>query len=169
MLGLASLVLATGVEAQDVTWDYAKDTDFTRFKTYAWVEGRVPLDPFNHQRIVGAVDAQLAAKGFTRVEPTENPDALVAYHAGFARNPEITGFGSGWGGYRYGGSWDVRARVNDVFVGTLIVDIVDAASHTIVWRGVASKQIDPHAKPETRDKQVGKAVQKLFRHYPGAS
>ena len=67
------------------------------------------------------------------------------------------------------GTWDFRARVHDVLVGTLILDIIDASSNTIVWRGVASKQIDPHAKPETGDKQVNKAVEKLFQHYPGGS
>ncbi len=52
-------------------------------------------------------------------------------------------------------------------VGSLVIDIVDARSGTIVWRGTASKDIDIHAKPETRDKQVNRAVKKLFNHYPG--
>jgi hypothetical protein len=167
LAAVTGLVLATNAAAQDVTYDYAKGTDFARFKTYAWTTGHVVNDPISHQRIVTAIETQLAAKGFTKVEMSANPDALVAYHASFARNLEINGFSSGWGDYRFGPDRTARARVEEIVVGTLIVDIVDAQSSTIVWRGYASKDIDFDAKPESRDKQVNKAVEKLFKNYPG--
>jgi hypothetical protein len=167
LVGLAAVVAATSAAAQDVTWDYAKGTDFTRLKTYAWTAGHPLADPLNHQRIVSAIEAQLAAKGFTKVDPAEHPDAMVAYHANFARNFELNEFGSGWGGFHFGGTWTNRAWVEEIVVGSLVVDIVDANTSTIVWRGAASKDIDPLAKPGTRDKQVKRAVEKLFKHYPG--
>jgi len=166
-LVLAGVMMAASAAAQDVSWDYAKGTDFTRFKTYAWTAGNPLPDPLNHQRIVSAIEAQLAAKGFTKVDPAEHPDALVAYHAGFAKNFALNEFGSGWGGFHFGGTWTNRARVEEITVGGLIVDIVDAKADNIVWRGMASKDIDVHAKPGTRDKQVNRAVEKMFRHYPG--
>ena len=39
LVGLAALMVATSAAAQDVTWDYAKGTDFSRLKTYAWTIG----------------------------------------------------------------------------------------------------------------------------------
>jgi Domain of unknown function (DUF4136) len=167
LVGLAGLLLATSAAAQDVTWDYAKGTDFTRLKTYAWTAGQPLADPLNHQRIVSAIEAQLAAKGFTKVDSAEHPDALVAYYAGFAKNFALNEIGSGWGGLHFAGTWTNRARVEEIVVGSMIVDIVDASSSAIVWRGMASKDIDVHAKPGTRDKQVNRAVEKMFRHYPG--
>ena len=166
LVGLAGLLMATSAVAQDVTWDYAKGTDFTRLKTYAWTAGQPLADPLNHQRIVSAIDAQLAASGFAKVDSAEHPDALVAYYAGFAKNFAINEFGSGWGGPHFG-SFTNRARLEEITVGSLVVDIIDASSSTIVWRGMASKDIDVHAKPGTRDKQVNRAVEKLFKHYPG--
>ena len=160
--------MGTTAAAQDVAWDYAKGTDFTRLKTYAWTAGHPLPDPLNHQRIVSAIEAQLAAKGFTRVNPAEQPDALVAYHAGFSRNFAVNEFGSGWAGFHLGGTFTNRARLEEITVGSLIVDIIDAKANAIVWRGTASKDIDVHAKPGTRDKQVNRAVEKMFRHYPGA-
>ena len=167
LVSLAGLLMATSAAAQDVTWAYAKGTDFTRLKAYAWTAGHPRGDPLNHQRIVSAIEAQLAAKGFTKVDPTEHPDALVAYHANFARNFALDEFGSGLGGFPFGGTWTRRARVEEIVVGSLVVDVVDAKSSTIVWRGTASKDIDVHAKPESRDKQVNNVVEKLFRHVPG--
>ena len=167
LVGMAALLVATSGAAQDVTYDYAKGTDFTRLKTYAWTRGTTLSDPLNHQRVVSAIETQLAAKGFTKVEPGTNPDALVAYHASFAKNLEISGFSTGWGGYRYAPTQNNRARVDQIVTGTLIVDIVDTKANTIVWRGIASKDVDLDAKPENRDKQVNKAAEKLFKNYPG--
>ena len=167
LVGLTAVMLATSAAAQDVTWDYAKGTDFSRLKTYAWTAGHPLADPLNDQRVVSAIEAQLAAKGFTKVDPAEHPDALVAYHADLAKNLALDEFGSGLGGLPFGGTWTRRARVEEIVVGSLVVDIIDAGSRTIVWRGTASKDIDVHAKPEDRDKQVNRAVEKLFRHYPG--
>jgi hypothetical protein len=50
--------------------------------------------------------------------------------------------------------------------GTLIVDLVDARTGTIVWRGTITKEINPKAKPEQRDKTINRAAEKLFKNYP---
>ena len=159
-------MLATIVSAQSVTYDFDKSTNFSKFKTYAWVRGTVLNDELNHARIVTAVNAQLAARGFTEVRPTETPDVLVAYHASFDKDLQITGFSSGWGGYRVGGKRTGMARTEQIVTGTLAVDIVDAKTNTIVWRGMATKELDVSAKPEKRSKNINTAVEKVFRNYP---
>jgi hypothetical protein len=37
---------------------------------------------------------------------------------------------------------------------------------TLVWRGVASKTLDPKAKPEKQEKNLRKAVAKVLKNYP---
>lgn len=111
---------------------------------------------------MSAVDRQMALRGFTKVETSANPDVLVAYHATFDSNVQITG--TGWGGPRFGG---VRsATAEEIPVGTLAVDVIDAHAKSIVWRGMATKELDPKAKPEKRDKNINKAAEKLFKNYP---
>ena len=167
LMSLAVLMMvATRAMAQDVTWDYAKGTDFTRLKTYAWTAGHPLPDPMNDQRIVSAIEAQLAAKGFTKVDASDQVDALVAYHAALAKDFALNEFGSG-GGFFFGGTWTNRARLEEITVGSLVVDVVDARSGNIIWRGIATKDIDLNAKPASRDKQVNSAMTKLFKHYPG--
>jgi hypothetical protein len=57
-------------------------------------------------------------------------------------------------------------RTNEIVTGTLIVDLVDARTKTIVWRGTAEKDINPNATPDQRDKNINRATDKLFKNYP---
>jgi hypothetical protein len=164
-LTAASLALLGAITlAQSVTYDFDRSANFASFKTYTWVRGTNLPDQLNHQRIMGAVDAQLALKGLARVD--SNADVLLAYHATFDEDVQISGFSSGWGGYRFGGMRNGTATVDEILVGTLAVDVVDAKTNAIVWRGMATKEIDVKASPEKRDKNINKAAAKLFKDYP---
>ena len=159
-------LLGTTALAQTVTCDYDHTANFATFRTYAWTSGTELADELNHARVVRAIDAVLAAKGLARVEPSANPDVLVAYHASFEKNLEITGSTDGWGPFGLGGGGLGSARVQPVLVGTLVVDISDARTKKIVWRSLTSSDITPTDKPESRDKDVAKATKKMFRNYP---
>jgi hypothetical protein len=168
LLALAAglLLTATAARAQTVTYDYDKAAPFSAFRTYAWVPGTSVPDPLIDKRIVAAIDGELAAKGLRKVDTAADADVVVAYHASFDTNLQITGFGSGWGAYRFGGTRSGTARAEEILVGTLIVDVVDARSRTIVWRGSATKDVNLKADPEKRDKNIARAAAKLFKHYP---
>ena len=163
MLGSAALALmATAAAAQDVTYDYDKSANFSAYKTYAWVEGRNLKDELNHKRIVAAVDAQLAAKGLTKVEPGANPDVLVAYSVSIGQDVQISGYAPG---YRPAARWG-SARTERILVGALGVEIVDTKTKTAVWRAIAQKDLDENASPEKREKNLNKATAKMFEKYP---
>lgn len=152
--------------AQNITFDFDRSANFGKFKTYTWVRGTNVADELNHKRVTRAIETQLAAKGLSPVQATENPDLLVAYHATFDNDIQINGFSSGFGPYRFGGTRSGTAIVDEILVGTLAVDLVDASSKTIVWRGVAVKEVNVKANADKRDKNINKAAEKLFRHYP---
>jgi hypothetical protein len=165
LIGTALMALSsTTAFAQEVTYDFDKSADFSKLQSYVWVRGTPVTDEFNHKRIVAAIDQQLAAKGLGKVDGKANADAYLAYHAAFSRNLEING--SGWGGYRFGPARSGSARVEEIVVGTLVVDIIDAKTGTILWRGIASKELDVNASPEKRDKNINRAAEKLFKKYP---
>jgi hypothetical protein len=164
---LAAL-LSTTASAQSVTYDYDRATNFASLKTYTWVRGHELSDDLNHKRIVDAIDAQLAARGMVKVEPGANPDVLVAYHVSFGRELEINGYSSGWGGYRAGPRTG-SARVEEVVVGALAVDLIDAKTKSILYRGIATKEVDTKASPEKRDRNINRAAEKLFKELPSGS
>ena len=164
---MAALVLAGTIAfAQNVSYDFDASTNFAALKTYAWVRGTPLTDEINHRRVVGAIEAQLALRGLTRLETSANADLLVAYHATFDRDLQINWFSSGWGGYRFAGNRTGSARTEQILVGTLGVDLINAKSKTIVWRAMATKDVDVNAKPEKREKNIDKTVEKLFKNYP---
>ena len=57
-------------------------------------------------------------------------------------------------------------QTSTIYVGQLALDMNDSKNHDLVWRGVASKTIDPKAKPDKQQKNLTKTVAKLLKNYP---
>jgi hypothetical protein len=53
-----------------------------------------------------------------------------------------------------------------VYIGQLDLSMYDPTTKQLVWRGVASKTLDPKAKPEKKEKNIAKAVKKLLKNFP---
>jgi hypothetical protein len=169
-----AIVLAPALAmAQKVSYDYDKTATFASFKTYAHKDGTKVGQPLIDDRIVAAIDAEMALKGFTKSE--SNPDVFVVYHTAFDKEKDIStfssGYGGGYGGYgwRYGGGWaggTTSTQVRDILIGTLVIDMADAKKNQVVWRGMGVKEVDTQAKPEKRDKSINSAMKKIFKNYP---
>jgi Domain of unknown function (DUF4136) len=174
VIGTLAVLLAPAlILAQKVSYDYDKTASFAAFKTYAHKDGTKVGQQLIDDRIVAAIDAQLAEKGLTKVE--SNPDVFVIYHTTFDKQKDISTFSSGYGGgygpygYRYGGGWaggTTTTSVRDILMGTLVIDVADAKKGELAWRGMGVKEVDTQAKPEKRDKSINNAVKKIFKNYP---
>ena len=154
-------------QAQKTSYDYDKAANFSTYKTYTLKDGTKVGDPLIDNRIVAALEAELKLKGLTRSDAS--PDLAVVYHVAFDKQKDITAYSSGMGGgyYRWGGGWGTTdVRVNEILVGTLMIDMADQRKNEMVWRGVGVKEVDTTAKPEKRDKSIQKAVQKILKNYP---
>jgi hypothetical protein len=170
------LFLAAGVAlAQDVRYNFDKDTDFSKFKTYKWVtlKGAQQLDDIADKQVQAAAQAELAKRGLTKVD-ADDADLLIGYQAAIGQEKEFTSYDSGWGygpgwgrgGWYGGGGGMTTGQTSTIYTGQLALDMYDAKNHDLVWRGVASKTIDPKAKPEKREKNLAKAMEKLLKKYP---
>jgi hypothetical protein len=173
--GMIALLLPAVAFAQKVSYDYDKTANFASFKTYAHKDGTKVGQPLIDERIVAAIDAQMAAKGFTKAE--SNPDVFVVYHVAFDKQKDISTFSSGYGGgygpygWGWGGSWGggmatSTTQVRDILIGTLVVDLADAKKSQLAWRGMATKEVKTQASPEKRDKSINDAMKKVFKNYP---
>jgi hypothetical protein len=169
---IAALTIPTLAIAQKVSYDYDKTANFTAFKTYALKDGTKVGQPLIDNRIVAAIETQLAARGLTRNE--SSPDLFVVYHVAFDKEKDIYTYSSGAGGYGaygwgWGGGWaggTATTQVRDIVIGTLVVDMADAKKGQVAWRGMGVKEIDTQAKPEKRDKSINNAVKKIFKNFP---
>jgi len=170
---LLSAFVASG---QDVRYNFDKNTDFSKFKTYKWVtlkDATKPNDLIDKQ-IITEVDQQLATKGLSKTE-ADSADLYVAYQAAVGQEKQFTSFSSDWG---YGGGWyrggwyggggttTTSGQTSTIYTGQLGLDMYDSANHDLVWRGVVSKTLDPKAKPDKQEKNLKKSVAKLLKNYP---
>src|SRR5579871_1443723 len=178
LLVLSTILLLAGASqarAQDVRYNFDSTADFGKFKTYKWVtiKGAGQVNPLVEKQLQATVDAELAKKGLTRTD-AENPDLFIAYQAGVGKEKEYTSFDSGWGygpGW-YGGGWYgggggiTTGSTSTIYVGQLALDMYAQAPHSLVFRSVASKTLDPEAKPEKQQKNLTKAVAKMLKNFP---
>jgi len=156
LVPIACVLLATIAYAQKVTFDSNPSAPFASYKTYAWTQGTSTADSLMEQRIHEGVAAQLALKGLTPTNAT--PDLFVATHAVTQDHPQLLVNGFGWG---LGGV----ASVENYTVGTLVVDLYDAKTRQMVWRGVATDSVS--SKPQKNAERINKAIEKMFAKYPG--
>ena len=171
---LAPIILLLSVSsavAQDVNYNYDQSTDFTKYKTYKWVsiKNAEQVDELISKQLTSAIDSQLALKGLAKTD-SDSADLYIAFQTAIRTEQQLNAYSTGWGygpGWRYGGgSRTISATTTTIPVGILVLDLYDAKTHSLVWRGMASKTIDPKAKPDKRAKNINRAVEKLLKNYP---
>ena len=157
----AALVLTALASAQDVKTDYDHHANFSQYHTYSWAKVKTS-DPLWESRIQDAVDKDLQAKGWQRVE---NGGDVALTAVGSARDEkEYQTFYDGMGGWRWGGFGETTTQVENYPVGTLVLDMYDAHNKQLIWRGVASQSLSD--KPEKNEQKLDKAVNKMLDHFP---
>lgn len=173
------LLVVSSALGQDVRYNFDKDTNFSKFKTYKWViiKDASTANDLVTKQLKDAVETELRTKGLTKTDD-DSANLFIGYQAGIGQEKEFTSFSSGWGYGRgwYGGGWygpgggmsTTTGSTSTIYVGQLVLDMYDSADHDLVWRGVASKTLDPKAKPDKQQKNLTKAVKKLLKNYPPA-
>jgi len=161
-IGIA-LLFANGSFAEQVKTDYDRSTDFSRYKTYSWEQVQTQ-DPLWVGRIKEAVNAALTAKGLTPVE-SGGDIAIVAMETTKNQRTLNTFYDGLGGGWRWGGGFgNATTTVDNYKVGTLVVDLFDASTKKVIWRGSASDTLSD--KSDKNIKNLDKGVQKMFDHFP---
>jgi Domain of unknown function (DUF4136) len=148
--------------ADQVKTDYDHNANFGQYKTYSWEKVQT-RDPLMVDRIKDAVNAALAAKGWTQVdsgadvcvvamEITKNQQTLNTFYDGFG------------GGWRWGGFGDATTTTETYKVGTLVVDLFDTKAKNLIWRGSSSDTLSNN--PDKNTKNLDNGVKKMFAHFP---
>ena len=180
-LAICALLPAAAAGAgQHVTSDYSPDQDFSRLRSYTFADRATGAElqktaiyegPLVQARIERAVAQQLEGRGLVRDDA--KPDLLITTHTSFKTQDIVYpsyGWGSGWWGYGYYDTYFSGVGspyyVEQVTVGTLTIDLVDAHTGRLVWRGVSHRNVHPRSKPEKRTERINKEVAKVLKKYP---
>lgn len=178
--------------------DYAADYDFQGVTTFAWLPqpvidgaGIAPdLDnDLVRQRVVDAVDSQLAAKGISKALDGIPASVLVTYHLGKEEKVNVSSFGSwytyfgyypcyycgyrpgyrssfGHGHFGQGGFFDEEISVRRYEESSLIIDIIDAESKKLVWRGTSKRRMPNMETPQERRQYIQESVAAVLVNFP---
>jgi hypothetical protein len=163
LLALPALAIA-----QDVKIDYDKAFDFAPVKTYAIKIGTTWGNDLSQRRVLEEIDQAIAAKGWTKTNEGQ-ADIHVVLHGATSTKRNVNTFYSGMGGYGYryggmGGMATASTTVSEYTVGTLVVDMFDAKTKNLVFRGIAEDELSDN--PEKNAKRLEKASDKLFKNFP---
>jgi Domain of unknown function (DUF4136) len=155
------------VSAQQVSTDYDRSAHFAHYRNYSWLHVKM-RDPLSVDRIKHAVNTALAAKGWTQVDSGADV-SIVAMEITRDQQTLDTfydGFGGGWGWRRFGGSGFGEATTTSYTykVGTVVVDLFDARTKQLIWRGAASDTLSDNS--DKNIKNLDEGVYKMFKHFP---
>lgn len=162
------VALVVGCSGSAVFMDYNRSGLWSNYRTYNWLPeprpedlGHLAENPANRTSIKDAVEFDMKNRGFTKNE--ENPDLLVAYYAGktIPIDPNV------WG-YSYAPQEnykDQQGPPKSFKSGTLVIDLVDAKSKELMWRGWSAGLVDAPNQDKT-DNSIREVTKKIMAEYP---
>jgi Domain of unknown function (DUF4136) len=160
-LSIAAVLLAGTTAWAGVNVDYDHGVNFAQYKTYSW--GKIQTaNGLWDQRVKSAIDSQLAAKGFTEVPSGGN--IVVMARGAIHNQQELETFYDGLGGWRFGGLGTSTTTVDTYKIGTLIVEMFDGNSKSLIWRGVSSGTLSNNSDKNIQS--LDKDIQKMLEHFP---
>jgi hypothetical protein len=161
-----ALAVAGGAWAQDVKVDYDKAANFGAIKTFNIKLATSWGNTISEKRVMDEFTQALTEKGW-KLAPEGQADAEVMVHGASQTKHSLNTYYSGMGGYRWGGMGTATTTDTQYTVGTLMVDIFEAKSKSLMWRGIAQDELSD--KTEKNVKKLGKASDKRFKDFPPGS
>lgn len=185
LIATVVLSLLFGCSSLNIYADWDREIDFSAYQTYTWIpqdeglpaEQQLPehLD-LRLRRVVDDIMAN--QKEFDLVPVMPQADLLFAYYIDTekALKVDYSVYGSYYGGYGYG-SWagymppgyaggGGYSKLREYTTGTLVLDIVDRRTKTLVWTGVIAG--DAKYQNPTGDR-IEQVMTKVLKEFPPTS
>lgn len=163
------LGVATACAPMTVSSHVEHGLDLTAYRTFGWGpadalptgDPRLDRNPFFKDHFEGAVEKQLAARRIELVDA--NPDLLIHYHASITERIAVNRTDTEHG---FCADGDCNSRVTDFESGTLILDIVDAHTNRLIWRGWAQHALgDMLDNQEHMAERIDQAVRRMLARF----
>jgi hypothetical protein len=161
----------TGCASMSVSSHVERAIDFGQYRTYDWGpadalptgDPRLDQNPFFKDHIQGAVERQLAARGFQRVAAGMTPDLLIHYHANISQRIDVDRVDRDLGYCAEG----CAPPVTEYEAGTLVLDIVETRTNRVIWRGWAQDTVeDALDNPDEMERQINEGVTRMLAQLP---
>jgi hypothetical protein len=170
---ILAVSLLVSCSSLNVNTDYDRTADFSKYKTFSFYKLNVSglaVNELNQTRIVNAIKAEMVKKGFSEVN--ENPDLMVnattVVQVEKQYNANSYGMGGVYRPYRWGGGYggmsSTTVTVQNVTEGSLVVDVLDSATNSLVWTATGSKELA--SQSSTPDQDITDAVNQIMQSFP---
>jgi hypothetical protein len=160
MLACMASAVALG---QTVSVNYNRSQSFSQYHTYTWATDNANQiqNSILAQQAKSDIDSAMQGKGLQLVPASQNPDIILTASGGMKQQTSYSAMGMrGFGG----GMGTITPEQN--VIGTMIVDLYDAKTKSLVWRGIAQDTLSNSG--DKNSKLVSKAVVKMFKQWPAA-
>ena len=128
ILAAAALAAATACASSTLrtSVDYDRSVNFSKYRTFSYMDVQQLRNELVGRRVHQALTDALTARGLQ--ENNFSPDLFVVPHVRLSHETEIRTYNTGWGyGWRWRRAGPAVATVEQIPVGTLIVDLVEHA------------------------------------------
>jgi hypothetical protein len=161
LCALAICLISTMAVSQQVSVNYNHSQRFAQYHTYVWGSNNANqvLNSILAQVAQQDIDSALRGKGLQKVEENQKPDLIVTANGGMRQQTSY----SAWGMRGIGGGMGGITPEQNV-EGTLVVDLYDAKSQSLVWRGIGQNTLNKNGNKNQQ--MVEKAIQKMFKQWP---
>ena len=174
--GAALLMTTACAYSIKTATDYNHEVNFSNYHSFFVIKGNPSGNALMDQRAQGDVESALTSKGWIEV-PQGQGEAAVVVHASTKTKHTYETLYDGWGGWGWRGGWrrgygggfgggldSATTYVNDIKVGTLVVDIFDAKNKQVIWHGTATDALSDKAASNAAAAQ--QAIDKMFTTFP---
>jgi hypothetical protein len=161
LCALATCLISTLATGQQVSVNYNHSQSFAGYHTYAWGSNNANQvqNSILAQVAQQDIDAAMQGKGLQKVQESQNPDLIVTASGGLKQETSY----SAWGMRGIGGGMGGITPEQNV-IGTMIVDLYEAKSQSLIWRGIAQNTLNNNGNKNQQ--MVQKAVTKMFKQWP---
>lgn len=150
-----------------VDYDYEKNTDFSRYKTYNYfTDINTGFSGLDNKRLYRVLDTKLKTMGFTK---SDNPSFRIDIQSGEVTNRvnNNVGVGIGGTGRNVGGGLSIGLPIgNTTTLREVSIEFVDDSSSGVFWQAVTTISQQSKNTPEKREAAFAKLVEKVFSKYP---
>lgn len=170
---VGALMAAPGCATMTVSTHAEPGLDMAQYRTFDWGpadalpvgDPRLDRDPFFNDQVHGAVERGLALRGLSLAEAAGTPDLLIHYHANISERLDVSTADQE---FEFCAGAGCQPPVTAYEAGTLVIDIVDAASNRVIWRGWAQDGIEDELEnPDRMEATIEAAVARMLAQFPG--
>lgn len=183
LVALALLALSACSSQPSYDVDHSDTYDFSGLQSYRWYDDVHPSKEAEYRqynssdkRVRTYVDRELQGKGFRDSAPAQ-ADFWVNYHISKQDQMRIDNIGSypqgvhggvGVGSYGSGVSigYSSGPSVKHYQEGTVVLDIIDAGSQKVVWRGIAEGRLKDHLSLQDKNRIAAEISRELLADFP---